>query len=394
MARTPANVSAFLDRVAAASAASARRVDALVLDRKRLDHPDTVAIDSWDTLYYARLVAKANYDFDSGELRPYLAYERVRDGLFQIARRMYGFDFVRVTDRPVWHPSVETYDAYEDKRRIGRIYLDTHARPGKAGTGARAAAARFGIAGLQLPELVLIARLPGGQPGDPGLMDLGSVRTFFHEFGHVLHGLAMHDRKWLGRIGSREHDFFETSSQLLEEWVTNPGVLATFARHYQTGASIPASLIQRLQRSEQFPRAAVVRGEVVRARLSLSLHDRDPESVEPNEIYRDISKASVPFPFQEGRYFPAGFQQLRNAGGATGYRYLWAEVIVKDLFSQFDPANLLEPTIARRYKETVLAPGTSKPGADLVQDFLGRPFNVRAWEKWLNEGDAAGNVPQ
>jgi thimet oligopeptidase len=256
MARTPANVSAFLDRVAAASAASARRVDALVLDRKRLDHPDTVAIDSWDTLYYARLVAQANYDFDSGELRPYLAYERVRDGLFQIARRMYGFDFVRVTDGPVWHPSVETYDAYEDKRRIGRIYLDTHARPGKAGTGARAAAARFGIAGLQLPELVLIARLPGGQPGDPGLMDLGSVRTFFHEFGHVLHGLASGGAKWLGP--SHETDFTEAPSQLLEEWVTNPGVLATFGRHYQTGEPIPPSLIERLNRAEEFPRGAPV----------------------------------------------------------------------------------------------------------------------------------------
>jgi thimet oligopeptidase len=102
-------------------------------------------------------------------------------------------------------------------------------------------------------------------------------------------------------------------------------------------------------------------------------------------MYRDIFKTYVPTPFHEGRYFPAGFQQLRNAGGATLYRYLWAEVIVKDLFSQFDRANLLDPTIARRYKETVLAPGTSKPGARLVQDFLGRPFNVNAWEKWLNE---------
>ncbi|HUF80386.1 MAG TPA: M3 family metallopeptidase [Burkholderiales bacterium] len=192
--------------------------------------------------------------------------------------------------------------------------------------------------------------------------------------------------KRLGRSRSREHDFFETSSQLLEEWVTNPGVLATFAKHYQTGEPIPPSLIQRLQLTEQFPRGAVVRGEAVRAKLSLSLHDRDPDSVEPNEVYRDIFKAYVPAPFQEGRYFPAGFLQLRNAGGATVYRYLWAEVIVKDLFSHFDRAKLLDPTIARRYKETVLAPGTSKPGAELIEDFLGRPFNGKAREQWLNEG--------
>jgi thimet oligopeptidase len=263
---------------------------------------------------------------------------------------------------------------------------------GTAGTGARTAAARFGIAGRQLPELVLVARFPGGQTRDPGLMELSSVRLFFHEFGHILHGLAMSRAKWLGRNRSREHDFFETSSQLLEEWVTNPGVLATFARHHQTGEPIPASLVQRLQRTEQFLRGAAVRGDAVRARLSLSLHDRDPDSVEPNEMYRDIFKAYLPTPFQEGRYFPAGFVQLRNAGGATLYRYLWAEVIVKDLLSQFDRANLLDPTIARRYKETVLAPGTSKPGAALVEDFLGRPFNVTAWEKWLNEGHVGGHV--
>jgi thimet oligopeptidase len=214
-------------------------------------------------------------------------------------------------------------------------------------------------------------------------MGLGLVRTFFHEFGHVLHGLASGGAKWLGP--SHETDFTEAPSQLLEEWVTNPSVLATFGRHYQTGEPIPPSLIERLNRAEEFPRGAPVRGDAVRARLSLSLHDRDPDSVEPNEMYGDIFKAHVPTPFQEGRYLPASFLQLRNDGGASVYRYLWSEVIVKDLFGQFDRASLLDPTIARRYKETVLAPRTSKPGAGLIQDFLGRPFAVTAWEKWLNE---------
>jgi Zn-dependent oligopeptidase len=393
MAGTPANVSAFLDRVVAASAASIQRDFALLLARKRLDHPDAVSVEPWENLYYGRLVRQDTYDFDMGELRPYLAYERVRDGLFQIAGRMFGFDFVRVTDVPVWHASVEAYDVFEDKRRIGRLYLDTHRRPGKGDLGASAVPARFGVAGLQLPELVLVARLPGGQPRDPGLMDLGSVRTFFHEFGHILHGLSMSGAKWLGRShskASREHELFETPSQLLEEWISNPGVLATFARHYQTGEPVPPSLIQGLQRAGQFLRGAAVRSDVMDARFLLSLHDRNPESVEPNEIYRDVFTAYVPTPFHAGRYFPASHQRLRNAGAATRYAYLWGEVIVKDLFSQFDPANLLDPTIARRYKETVLAPGTSKPGAELVQDFLGRPFNVNAWEKWLNGEKAVG----
>jgi thimet oligopeptidase len=382
MAGNPANVAAFLDRVVTASAPTIVRDWEEVLARKRLDDPGAGVVESWETTYYADLVRQANYDFDVRELRPFLAYDRVRDGLFEVTSTLFGFDYVRVTDVPVWHPSVEIYEVSEEGRRVGRIYLDTHPRAGKRGSAAHMLGVRRGVRGVQLPEIVLIASFPGGQPGDPGLMTPGAATLFFHEFGHVVHQLAARDRGWI--VPRLESDFVEVPSQLLEEWSTDPSVLATFARHYQTGEPVPAALLQRMRHAEEFARGARVRRDALHSRFALSLHDRDPAGVEPNEVYRDIANAHLPNPYSEGVYAPAALMFLRNEGGTSRYRYLWGEVITKDLFSQFDPSNLLDPAVGRRYKETVLAPGGSKPATELVQDFLGRPFNLTAWERWLN----------
>jgi thimet oligopeptidase len=197
----------------------------------------------------------------------------------------------------------------------------------------------------------------------------------------VVHALAASGRDWI--VPRLERDFVEVPSQLLEEWSTDPSVLATFARHYQTDEPVPAALLHRMRRAGEFSRGAAVRTDALYARFSLSLHDRDPAGVEPNGVYREIANAYLPNPYTEGVYAPAGLRSLRG-GGASRYTYLWGEIITKDLFSRFDAANLLDPAMGRKYRETVLAPGGSKPAAELVQTFLGRPFNVAAWERWLN----------
>jgi thimet oligopeptidase len=381
MADTPAHVAEFLDRVVAASGPRIARDWEELLAQKRLDDPGAEVVESWEASFYANLVRQATYDFDALELRPYLAYDRVRDGLLQVTSTLFGFHYARVTDVPVWHPSVVVYDVSEEGRRVGRIYLDPHPRPGKAGTGASMRAVRRGVRGVQLPEIVLIARFPGGQPGDPGLMMPGAVTLFFHEFGHVVHALAASGRDWI--VPRLERDFEEVPSQLLEEWSTDRSVLATFARHYQTDEPVPATLLQRMRRAGETSRGAAVRTDALYARFSLSLHDRDPAGVEPNEVFREIANAHLPNPYTDGVYAPAGLRSLRGRG-ASRYTYLWGEVITKDLFSQFDASNLLDPVMGRKYKETVLAPGGSKPAAELIRAFLGRPFNAAAWEKWLN----------
>jgi thimet oligopeptidase len=212
------------------------------------------------------------------------------------------------------------------------------------------------------------------------------VRTLFHEFGHVVHRLVGGHRTWYGLSSvNLERDFVEAPSQMLEEWIWDPATLATFATHYQTGEPIPARLVMQMRRASEFGQGLEVRGQMVFARASLSYHDRDPERLDTTAIWRDIHNRYLPYPHVDGTYRQAVFTHLGNPGYASAYyTYMWSMVISKDLLTAFDAKSLSAPGAARRYRDTIFAPGSSKPAATLVRDFLGRPFTPTAWEAWLN----------
>jgi thimet oligopeptidase len=170
---------------------------------------------------------------------------------------------------------------------------------------------------------------------------------------------------------------------MLEEWTWDPPTLATFAKHHETNQPIPGDLVRQMRRASEFGKAINVRQQMVYARLSLSVYDRDPKSVDTTALVKGLTEKYLPFPYVEGTHFQTSFGHL-DGYSAVYYTYMWSLVIAKDFFSQFDPANLLAPTVARKYRDTVLAPGGSKPAAALVRDFLGRPFDFKAWEAWLN----------
>jgi thimet oligopeptidase len=375
----------FIDRVVAASAPKLAKELALLLARKRQDEPGATVINVWERRYYTELVRRASYAFDSQTVRPYLPYARVRDGILNLSTRLFGFEFRRTPAVPVWHPSVETYEVSENGQLVGRVYLDMHPRPDKGGSGASVNIVRAGVKDRQVPELVLTARLSGGDPGDPGLMTHDQLTTFLHEFGHVIQALSAGGVTWIGLSRVSEGDFIESPSQMLEEWAWDPATLATFAKHYQTGEPIPAALVQQMRRAGELGRAFDIRQQMVYASLSLSTHDRDPKDVDIIALHREFTNKYQPMPFVEGTHFPASFGHLVNPYYASAYyTYIWSLVIAKDLYSRFDPKNLLDPAVARRYRAVVLAPAGSKPATALVEEFLGRPFSFKAWEDWLN----------
>ena len=379
MAATPENVAAFLDRVTAASAQRVEKEYAAILARKRAEHPGADALMPWDVAHFQTLLLRESLGVDTGqELRPYLTYDGIRDGMLDVIGGMFGFTFVRVTDVPVWHPSVEVYEVFEEGVRVGRVYLDSHARPLKGVSGGSVRWGRRGLRGRQLPEIVQLVSLPVGVVPPPSLI------VFFHEFGHVLHFLAAARPNWIGTELAR--DFVEAPSQMLEEWVFDPRVMARVAKHHETGAPMPAPLVLRMRRVIEEGRGGDVRNELIGAQLALSLHDRDPKDVDPVEVYREIAKAYLPVELPDENFFPQGFGFLgRGFNNVSHYNYLWSKVIAKDLFSRFDRSNLLDSKIARHYKRTVLAPGSSRPPAQLIQEFLGRPFDLTAWARSLNE---------
>jgi thimet oligopeptidase len=172
---------------------------------------------------------------------------------------------------------------------------------------------------------------------------------------------------------------------MLEEWAWDATTLQTFARHYQTDEPIPAALVQQMKRAKEFGKGLHVRRQMLYAKLSLSIHERDPREVDTDRIVRSLTEQYMPFPFVEGTHFQTAFGHL-DGYSAMYYTYMWSLVIAKDLFSKFDRQAMLVAGVARQYGETVLAPGGSRPAAEIVREFLGRPFDFAAYQAWLDEG--------
>lgn len=385
MAGTVETASSFIDRVVEASGARARREADELTALKRKEFPGS-ALELWDRQYYAEQIRLSSYRFDSQAVRPYLPFAQVLAGVLQVSSTIFGVTFTPVTGIDVWHPSVRVFEVRDGQRMVGRLYLDLHPRPNKAATGANVNTVRYGQAGASLPESVLTASLPGGQPNDPGLMTFDEVRTLFHEFGHVVHRLTGGQQKW-NRLSSTmmERDFGEAPSQMLEEWMWDPAVLATFAKHYQTGAPIPADLVRQMRRATDFGQGIEVRGQMVLARAALEFHRRDPKGLDTSAMWKEIHDRYMPVHYPADAHREATFPHIGQAGYASAYyTYMWSLVIAKDMFSRFEGRDLLAPGIARPYLDTVFAQGSTRPAATLVADFLGRPFSFEAWERWLN----------
>jgi thimet oligopeptidase len=382
-------VSAFIDRVVAAARGKATREYDELLKVKRQTMPGST-LNVWDRPFYGEQVRRTSYDFNSQTVRPYFAATRVLQGVLDVTARVFALTYRPVDDVEVWHPSVRVYEMRDEGRLVGRLYLDLYPRAGKA-SNAFTTTIRQGAAGKHIPEAVLVASLSGGRADDPGLMTHDEVRTLFHEFGHVVHRLVGGHRTWYGMSSTHlERDFVEAPSQMLEEWIWDPATLATFATHYQTGEPIPARLVTQMRRASEFGQGLDVRGQMVFARVSLSLHDRDPKRVDATALFKEIHNRYLPYSHVDGTYRELVFTHLANPGYASAYyTYMWSLVIAKDLLTGFDTRNLSASGAARRYRDTVFAPGSSKPAATLVRDFLGRPFNANAWEDWLNRETSA-----
>ncbi len=388
MVGTAHAASAFIDRVADASKARADREYEQLLKRKQQDVPGATTVNAWENAYYVELVRRTSYDIDALSVREYFPFDRVRQGVLDVTARLFGITYRPAKDVPVWHPSVEAYEILDHGELIGRFYFDMHPRPFKPNNSPLASTVRAGVAGRRLPEVVILASVPGGQPGDSGLLTHDDARNFFHEFGHLLATVFAGNGKWMGLTRYAERDFNEVPSQMLEEWMWDAATLATFARHYKTNEPIPVALVNRMRRAGEFGKAIGpigVRGQMVLARVSLALHEHDAKDVDSNVVLREATEKYMPWPYVEATHRQASMAHLANRNYASGYyMYMWSLVIAKDFFSRFDQKDLLAPRIAHEFREKVLQVGGTKPASAIVEDFLGRPFNANAWGAWLN----------
>jgi thimet oligopeptidase len=332
-------------------------------------------------------VRKASYDFDSQSVRPYFAFDRVKQGLFDVTGKLFGVTY-RPIAVPTWDKAVEAYEMLQDGKVIGRFYLDMHPRTGKF-SHAEMVPVLDGIRGKQLPEATLLCNFPRPTAEDPGFMEYGDVQTFFHEFGHLMHAILGGQQPWAGISGiSMEADFVEAPSQMLEEWLRSPQVLATFARD-QAGKPIPAELVLRMNRASAYGRASDTSQQNSYTALSYEIYDTKPQDVDLDVITDRTTVKYTPYKPLAGTHMYASFGHLGGYSSAY-YTYMWDKVIALDFFEQFDSTNLLAGDTPLRYRRAVLEPGGSVSANDLVKNFLGRPQSMGALQRWIAaEFDAA-----
>jgi thimet oligopeptidase len=381
MARSPENVRAFLENLDHVLEPTVRRDFAQELALLRRERPDAKGIAAADAPYLLRSARAENAGADPAVLREYFPYVQVRGAIFRVAGTLFGVEFRRVSNAPVWHPSVEVYDAFDTGRLIGRVYLDTHRGGGGGDRAGSTAPLRTGVRGRVLPEAVLRGNFGGERADDPALMSAIAAGGFFHEFGHVLHHvLSGAARQWFGTSGwNAEFDFREAPAIALELIGTNPSVVKTYARHYRTGEPLPPSLLTALEQADRLNGTAFdIKALLWRSRMSLELHDQRSVRVNIDSIVRATYRATLPFEFPTGEVHPeASFMHLSGYASAY-YTYPWSQVIAADLVSRFG-SNPLDPAIGREFRRTILEGGRSKTSGQQVEAFLGRPFQITAW---------------
>jgi len=377
MLDTPAKVEALIAEMAAAAKPAGDRDLAKKLTALKAIDPAAAKLEPWASAFVTQKVQRDLYSFDSQEVRKYFAYNNVRDGILKLTQDLFDVE-IRPWKTAKWDPLVETYEVYDHGKLIGRFYFDSHPRPGKY-EHANAVPLRAGIAGRTVPLAALVMNLPAGDH-TTGLMQHGDVETFLHEFGHLLHHIfGGQTQRWAGQSGvATEWDFVEAPSQMLEEWVYDYDTLKTFAVDAK-GNPIPPALVEKLNNARYFNLGMGDMGQLAYSNVSLGLH-RGPAPADIGGKVRELANAYAMVPLPDFTQFQDSFGHL-SGYSAIYYTYRWSKVIADDMFTQFQKHGMRDKATALRYRQLVLAPGGTKPAAQLVQSFLGRPISLDAYKE-------------
>ena len=369
-------------------AAFARETRELQEFRAKTLGPSAGPMQPWDVGYWAEKQRIARYDFDEEALRPYFRADQVLDGMFEIAKRLYGIAVEPWVGAPAWDPSVRTYQVRDPGRgeQLGAFYVDLHPRETKRGGAWMAGLITGGPIeqGGFSPHLGLFcANASPPVDGKPALLTHDEVETLFHEFGHLLHHM-------LSRVPVRSlagtavaWDFVELPSQIMENWTWERDALDLFARHWETGEAIPAQLFERMRKARTYRAASAQMRQLGFASVDLALHrDYDPtKDGDPVAYSRTVMERFAVTPLPPGYAMITGFSHLfaHPVGYAAGYySYKWAEVLDADAFGRFKKEGLFSPEVGAHFRDAVLSRGDAADPMHLFVDFMGREPDLAA----------------
>lgn len=337
-------------------------------------------LQSWDWWYYTEKLREQKYALNEEELKPYFKMENVREGVFTTANKLYGLNFTKLENVPVYHPEVEAYEVTDaDGSHLAIFYTDYFPRSGK-----NAGAWMSSFRGQEIrdgenirPLIFNVGNFTRATAETPSLLTLDEVETLFHEFGHALHGM-LSNVTYSGLSGtSVPRDFVELPSQVMEHWAFHPEVLKLYAKHYETGEVIPDELIEKMDAASKFNMGFTTTEFVAAALLDMDYHTQK----EQKEFdVRDFEKKSMEkiglideiIP----RYRSTYFSHIFSGGYSAGYySYLWSEVLDADAFQPFVENGIFDEASAKSFRENVLSKGNSEDPMTLYKKYRGAEPN-------------------
>jgi len=377
MARDPQTVNQFLSRLLDASLKAAKKD----LEEVREFAKSTEGlsdIQPWDMAYYSEKLKEAKYAFNEEDLRPYFQLEKVVEGVFEHARRLYGLTFKENSSIPVYHPEVKAYEIYESDthRFMGLFYTDFFPRETKRAGAWMTTYRDQGLHDNQVrrPHVSIVCNFTKPTPTKPSLLTYDEVRTLFHEFGHALHGILA-DGTYPSVTGTSVYwDFVELPSQIMENWVAEKEGLDVFARHYQTNEPIPVELVEKLKRAQKFQTGWMSLRQLQFGMLDMAWHTTAPESVTDIDAFETQATASTRLLTKiPGTNASTSFSHIFAGGYSAGYySYKWAEVLDADAFEYFKEKGIFSSEVAKKFKEHILSKGGSEHPMELYKRFRGR----------------------
>lgn len=341
---------------------------------------DNFELQPWDFSYYARLLKKQRFDLDPDELRPYFELSAVIDGVFGLATRLYGINFLENKDVPVYHPDVHAYDILDaDGSFLALLYADFHPRATKKG-GAWMTNYKEEQNYTDRPHVSVTMNLTKPTADKPALLTLDEVETFLHEFGHALHGIFA-NTLYRSLSGTNVYwDFVELPSQFMENFAVQPEFLRTFARHYETGEVIPDELISRIVASRNFNAAYACMRQVSFGLLDMAYYTlREPFTADVREFERQAWREVQLLPALPEACMTVQFSHIMSGGYAAGYySYKWAEILDADAFQCFKEHGIFSTETASRFRRSLLSQGGTRPPMELYKDFRGQAPSIDA----------------
>jgi peptidyl-dipeptidase Dcp len=382
MASNPSTVETFLNNILNhATPAAKNETEELRAYAKKLDGIEE--LQKWDTAYYAEKLKSEKFQVNDEMLRPYFKLENVIEGVFQVAKRLYGLSFKMRSDIPVYNADVKTYEVVDEQNNhVAVFYADFHPRAGKRnGAWMTSFRGQKIVDGKNVrPHVSIVCNFTKPTPTKPSLLGFDEVTTLFHEFGHALHGMLA-NTKFESLSGTNVYwDFVELPSQILENWAYEKECLDLFAEHYETKEKIPADLIKKLKDSSSFLEGRATLRQLSFAMIDMSWHSKDPNPIKDIEDFEFKVTGTTDFlPRVYGTSISAAFSHVFAGGYSAGYySYKWAEVLDADAFEFFKEKGIFNREVANKFKDNILSKGGSIHPMDLYKNFRGKEPNPDA----------------